>query len=202
MRGKVEGTRFQISRWKDSVSTDKVMLYIKMCLVGGCFAVAWNNILGMLHIIEYSNSYGQVVETFYTGNLLLEIVALCMVIPYVEELLYRGIVYGRIRDWLGVPIAIVVSAIIFGAIHMNFVQFVYATVFGVLLAWFAEMSDGIWGAVLAHMAANLTSVLRAETKVFAVMDKNMSVQIIVTVVLLLIAGVLCIRLRAKKDEIS
>lgn len=188
MRGKVKKGKFQLSRWKSKESFDNVKLFVVMFFIGGCFAVAWNNILGMLHIVEYSDSYGQVVETFYTGRLLLEITALCIVIPFVEELLYRGIVYGRIRDWLGVKTAIVASAIFFGVIHMNLVQFVYATVFGLLLAWFAEKTNGIYGAVAAHMAANLTSVLRAETKVFVFMDESMPIQVVVTIVLLIVVG--------------
>ena len=63
-------------------------------LTGGCFAVALNNLLGMVRIEDYSASYGQVEQTFYTGRLLIEIVALCVVIPLVEEFLYRGMVYG------------------------------------------------------------------------------------------------------------
>lgn len=202
MREKAVGIGFQTKQWKDWLSADKLVLGIVMFFLGGCFAVAWNNILGMLHIVEYSNSYGSVVETFYTGRILLEIVALCVVIPFVEELLYRGIVYGRIRDWMGVSAAILISAIIFGAIHMNLVQFIYAAVFGILLAWFAEEADGVWGAVAAHMAANLTSVLRAETKVFTFMDENMVVQAVVTILLLLIVGVGVWKIRKRRKIIQ
>lgn len=161
---------------------------VKVFMVGGCFAVAWNNILGMVHIADYSSAYGKVTETFYTGRILLEITALCIIIPIVEELLYRGIVYGRLQDWLGVPAALAVSAIIFGAVHMNLVQFIYASVFGLLLAYIAEVTKNLWCAIAAHMAANLTSVLRAETKLFDFMNNSLMIQIIVTILLLVIAG--------------
>lgn len=143
-----------------------------MFFAGGCFALALNNLLGMLQIASYSSSYSQIAKTFYAGRLLLEIVSLCIVIPIAEELLYRGIVYGRTRDWLGKRCAMVVSAIVFGLIHMNLVQFVYAAIFGLLLAYFMELSESIFGAVAAHMAANLTSVLRAETGAFAFMENR------------------------------
>ena len=143
----------------------------------------------MVHIADYSASYGQVQQTFYTGSLLLEITALCIVIPLVEELLYRGIVYGRAREWLGIKWGIVVSALIFGLIHMNLVQFVYASVFGLLLAGLTERSNGVQAAIAAHMAANLTSVLRAETSVFAFLNKSLPAQIAATVLLLGITAV-------------
>ena len=151
---------------------------------GGCFAIAWNNLLGLIHIADYSASYGQVKATFYTGSLLLEIAALCVVIPLAEELLYRGIVYGRAKQWLGKKAGIVVSAVIFGFVHMNLVQFVYASVFGLLLACLTERGKSISGAAAAHMAANLTSVLRAETPVFAILDESLPIQIAATVILL------------------
>ena len=42
---------------------------------------------------------------------------------------------------------------------MNLAQFVYAAVFGVLLAYVTNVTGSIAGAIAAHMAANLTSTL-------------------------------------------
>lgn len=162
--------------------------YAAAFLTGGCFALALNNVLGALRIADYSASYGQVTETFYTGRLLLEIAALAIVIPAAEELLYRGIVYVRIKEWLGVYAAVLGSAVIFGIVHMNLVQFVYATIFGVLLACFTEWGGGVGGALAAHMAANLTSVLRAETEIFAFLNRSAGLNAAVTVILFGVAA--------------
>ncbi len=62
---------------------------------------------------------------------MLEILALCIVIPIVEELLYRGIVLQRCVAAFGERAAVFVSAAVFGLLHMNLAQFVYAAVFGV-----------------------------------------------------------------------
>lgn len=184
--------------WRFQLSPAKVKQCVLIGIIGGCFAIAWNNILGMMQIAEYSTAYKQVEESFYMGRIALEILALCVVIPIVEELLYRGIVYGRLRDWLGVKAAVVISAVIFGLVHMNLVQFVYATVFGLLLAWFVEVTEDILGVAVAHMVANLTSVLRAEKKVLAFMDENVWAQVGVTVGLLVVCGVAVAWLRKSK----
>ncbi len=125
-----------------------------MFATGGCFALAFNDLLGLFRLVEYSPSYVQVEETFYTGRLMLEILALCIVIPIVEELLYRGIVLQRCVAAFGERAA----------------QFVYAAVFGVLLAYVTNVTGSIAGAIAAHMAANLTSTLRAELGLFAFAD--------------------------------
>lgn len=172
-----------------------------MFFAGGCFALAWNNLLGMLRIAEYSSSYSQVAETFYTGRLSLEILSLCIVIPIAEELLYRGIVYGRTKDWLGTRRAMAVSAVVFGLIHMNLVQFVYAAVFGLLLAYFMDISESVFGAAAAHMAANLTSVLRAETEAFSFME-NRTACLASTILLFAAAGGSVYWLRRQAEEKS
>ena len=151
-----------------------------MFFTGGLLALALNNLLGLARIAEHSAAYRQVEQTFYTGRLALEIFALCAVIPLVEELLYRGIVYGRLRRWLGAAPAMLLSALIFGLIHMNLAQFIYASLFGLILAFFVDRTGSILGAFAAHMAANLTSVLRAETGAFAFMDQNLTVQLALT----------------------
>lgn len=160
-----------------------ILLFLGSC----CFAVAWNNVLGFVRIADYSESYRQVRETFYRGKILLEFLAVCMAAPLAEELLYRGIVYGRARRWLGKNKAVVISAFIFGIIHMNLVQFVYAFVFGLLLACFVEETGMLHSAFLAHAGANLTSLLRAETGVFSFMDKSPGIGIVLTLLLFLAA---------------
>lgn len=181
--------------WRFSFTVNKVKKCIIIFFIGGFFAVAWNQILALTGVAEYSTAYQEIEQTFYMGRIALEILALCIVIPIVEELLYRGIVYGRLKDWLGMKTAVVVSAVIFGLIHMNLVQFVYASVFGLLLAWFTEETGDISGAVAAHMAANLTSVIRAESGVLSFLEESIALQMIVIVILLLICGIGMLRLR-------
>lgn len=181
--------------WHFSFTVDKVKKCMIIFFIGGFFAVAWNQILALTRIEEYSAAYQEIEQTFYMGRIALEILALCIVIPIAEELLYRGIVYGRLKDWLGIRTAVVVSALIFGLIHMNLVQFVYASVFGLLLAWFTEVTGDISGAVAAHMAANLTSVIRAESGGLSFWEESIALQIIVIAGLLFICGIGMLRLR-------
>lgn len=164
------------------------LLWAVMALVGACAAIALNNLLGLLRIADYSASYEQVAKTFYAGSLALEIVALGFVIPLAEELLYRGIVYGRIECAYGRRCAVIASSLLFGLIHMNLVQFVYASAFGLILAYFLQRGS-LLGAVAAHMAANVTSVLRAETDVFSFLEQSAAAQSVATVFLGVVSAV-------------
>lgn len=77
---------------------------------------------------------------------------------------------------------------------MNLVQFIYASIFGLLLAYFTEVTGNLTGAAAAHMAANLTSVLRAETNAFDFLDQNPVIRTVSMLGLFLIsaAGIFCI----------
>lgn len=161
-----------------------------MFCIGVFFAIAWNNLLGMIRIADYSAAYARAAEAFYTGRLFLELAALGIAIPIAEELLYRGIVYQRLKNGLGIPAAAALSALIFGLVHRNLVQFVYAAVFGLLLAWAKEAGGGLACSAAMHIAANGTSILRTETGLLALLDQNFTVQVIVTIASFCIAAAL------------
>ena len=107
---------------------------ILFAAAAGLFGVVLNNLIGYTGLKETSQSYQEVSAAFYGSTLALEILGTCIIIPFLEELLYRGIVYQRLKAFLGVKTAIVLSAVIFGAMHFNLVQFLYATAVGLLLA--------------------------------------------------------------------
>ncbi len=109
--------------------------------------------------------------------------------PFCEELLVRGIIFefslrafnpqcrplwkrrrraraqdGAMVPWAapstwGIAAAIVLQAAVFGFMHMNWVQGVYASCLGVVLAFVYERTRSILGTVLFHMFFNCSSYL-------------------------------------------
>lgn len=86
-----------------------------------------------------------------------------------EELWFRGIFLRPYAANLGGPSAVVVTALVFGASHLNATyisagqQVLFAaTLFGLglALAWAIRWGDSVWGAVLLHMGLDLTVVLQ------------------------------------------
>jgi hypothetical protein len=131
-------------------------------LMLGCAGVAMNNLLSLVNLASYSASYRNVEQAFYSSGVLLELLVLGIIAPIAEEFLYRGVIYRELRG-LGRMPAIVLSSLIFGAVHLNLVQFVYAAVLGLLLGILTEYYQDVRPAMLGHMAANIISLLRAET---------------------------------------
>lgn len=162
---------------------------VLMFLAGAAVGVALNNLLILSGLQEISQGYQEINRQLFSGGILFELLGACLLTPFLEELLYRGVVYGRLcdlmildneektsqgkkRERVSRMLAMVISALLFGVLHMNLVQFIYAALLGVLLAWFVEKAGHFYGAFLAHMGANLMAVLRVETPMFSWMKQG------------------------------
>ncbi len=80
------------------------------------------------------------------------------VVPaFCEETLFRGVVYGGYRKHGDKFVAVLLSGFLFGIMHMNLNQALYAFVIGVLLALLFEATDSIFPTMLFHFVYNAQS---------------------------------------------
>lgn len=75
-----------------------------------------------------------------------------------EELIYRGVLYQGYRR-TSVFVAIVLSAFLFGIMHMNLNQFSYAVVLGVMFCLINEAAGSILPSMVMHFYINGRSVV-------------------------------------------
>lgn len=85
------------------------------------------------------------------------VVGICPAIA--EEFAFRGFLFGTLKDKWKPWLAIVVSAVLFGAYHMNLLQFIGGTMMGIGLAYVAYKSGSIWVGALMHFINNGLSVV-------------------------------------------
>ena len=76
-----------------------------------------------------------------------------------EEFAFRGFLFGTLKEKWKPWTAIVVSAVLFGAYHMNLLQFIGGTMMGIGLAYVAYMSGSIWIGAVMHFINNGLSVI-------------------------------------------
>lgn len=91
-------------------------------------------------------------------NLSLTIFTTAFLPGLVEETIFRGALYSRIRKANPIK-GILLSALFFGIAHMNFQQFCYAFFLGIVFGFLVEATDSIISSMTAHMIFNGSSLL-------------------------------------------
>ena len=112
----------------------------------------------------WKTGYQSVTESIYRAGLLSQIFASVVTAPVLEELLMRGLIYSRLRSFFSdVRPAVLAGALVFALFHGNVVQGVYAFLIGLYFVWLYEAYHSLVLPVLAHAAANASSVLLEQT---------------------------------------
>lgn len=118
-----------------------------------------NDLIILFQLNELFPSYAELSEATMVGQpVWLLILTVGVLAPVAEELVFRGLVFRRMKDWMKPGLAIVLSSLIFGLYHGNMVQFLYATLMGIMLAVIYNRTGTLWTSILAHVTANLWSL--------------------------------------------
>ena len=133
-------------------------------IVGG-FIVGYS----LMYIGSIIGSYiGTIIESFFpdaqastnnvqelvlTGEMWVNILAMVMIGPVVEELLFRKLLCDRLKPY-GDGITVVVTGLMFGLFHGNLTQGIYAFLFGAFLAYVYLRTGNIFITIGYHVTAN------------------------------------------------
>lgn len=118
--------------------------------------VTLTNALSMLFV---DNTVAQVSPMILQMPFLPMFLVMAVYGPFAEEFVFRGILYQSFKKQGNVLAAVILSALAFALMHMNFNQAAYALVVGILLAVLMEACDSIWPAFVFHMLVNGSSVV-------------------------------------------
>lgn len=93
--------------------------------------------------------------------------AVAVITPLWEELFFRGVVFGHVRDRLGVTGAVAISAIVFALCHGVPVLLPYLVAIGLCLALLREFHGNLWGPLALHLTINSTASFVLLQTIFA-----------------------------------
>lgn len=79
--------------------------------------------------------------------------------PFIEETVFRGYLFQSFRVTGRIMGSVVLSAVLFGLMHMNINQACYAAVLGIFLALAAEASGSVFASMIIHMLFNSVEIL-------------------------------------------
>jgi len=101
----------------------------------------------------------QVFDRASTADLVVVLVGVSLAAPLGEELFFRGFMQRGLGFHVGAPRAIVITAFVFSAFHLDPVGLTARFELGVLFGLLAWHAGSIWPAMGAHAANNLISSL-------------------------------------------
>jgi hypothetical protein len=120
---------------------------------------------GIEHFIkDAEKEAGDLTEAFLTvksfGGLLINILIIGMLPAIGEELMFRGIILRLFSDWTkNIHIGIILSAVVFSAIHMQFYGFIPRFLMGIVFGYLLILGKSIWYPIIAHFVNNTFAVV-------------------------------------------
>ena len=190
-----------VKRIRLNRSTLPLIGYPLMLLGGLSIGVLYGRVIELFHF--QTNGVMKLLEDVLrnlTGwQIALAVLVLGVLPGFAEEWLFRGYMQTRLKQAWGRWPAIVVTAILFGIMHMDLFQSPFAMFFGIYLGYVAEKSGSIRPTMLCHMVNNTFQVLIATLVVGAQGTpppwERMGVPI--ACLFLLLAAILYLRLAVK-----
>ncbi len=79
--------------------------------------------------------------------------------PFIEEIVFRGVLLQTYQRTGRITGSIVLSSVLFGMMHMNFNQFAYGAVMGIMFCFLVEATGSVLSSFLAHAAFNSLEVI-------------------------------------------
>lgn len=85
---------------------------------------------------------------------LLAFVTLIIVAPIAEEILFRGYLYGKLKTYVPLWAAMLVTSLLFGAVHGQWNVAVDTFALSIVMCSLREVTGSIWAGILLHMLKN------------------------------------------------
>ena len=136
--------------------------YINMIIAVALGLSFWIFDSGVLSIIyeagflKESFSYmEELLSPITSGNLILTIISVGIIAPFVEEFIFRGVIFKILNKNISALWSIIIQAILFGVFHFNLIQGGYASLMGILFGYVTYKTKSIWPAIVMHISNNV-----------------------------------------------
>ena len=163
---------FRFLRASFSDMIDDFWRAVQAVILGYVFyrAMVWAAVLLMERIMTSVNPNTEVIVSEVASNFRVMVVVTAVLAPIIEEALFRGALYGTIRQKSRIA-AYIVSTILFCAFHLwdhLLIDFSWDTLLmmiqyippSIALAWCYERGGTIWAPILLHAGLNLMASLQ------------------------------------------
>lgn len=148
---------------------DKVNL--KCQILAAVFGFCVNIIVMYVMMIGRSNEalgniYATYIDSTKSGSIWVMLIFVGLLIPVFEEMIYRGLIFNLLKEYVILPIAIILQSVLFvvfeilvGGSEFNVIETLYGFVMAVVFALFYVWSGSLWVSIFARAFKNLAALI-------------------------------------------
>ena len=126
-----------------------IVLYLLNIFVADSFAT-------FIVLLGYETTI-PTLSVSYSGMLVDFLLTACLP-GLCEEILHRGLVLNGCKKEGYTRYGLIISSILFGLLHLNILQFFYATILGFCIGLSVLATESIWTGIICHFTNNFLSV--------------------------------------------
>lgn len=139
-----------------------------------------------------TSEYESLMSYTHEGSVILLALSISIITPVLEELVFRGIILKKAIDLIPFCAANIVQAVLFGLIHLNIIQGMYAFFIGILFGYITKRYSSIFPTIILHFLFNAAAVLVVayEKMTGKVFDPSIGLNVVIAVLggIVFIAG--------------
>ncbi len=144
-------------------------------------SLAGNNLMLMSGFFQGTQSAAVVSgEIVYSQSLLATIIGVGVIAPAAEEMIFRVVMYDRVREYMRPLYAGLITSALYASLHMGLVQMIYGFLLGAMFAYGYEKTHDWKIPVAMHICLNIMDILVTDTSLFRFMYASRSVMIGIT----------------------
>lgn len=161
----VIGAPWLIKKQKTSLKDlglDNLPSWLDILLAPAGFVVyiVLSSLLIMLATSLFSGFDAKQIQEIGFNNLnsqfeyILAFVVLVVAVPVAEEILFRGFLFGKLKKFVPVWVAVLVTSVLFGALHGSWNVAIDTIALSVVLCVLRQTTGSLWPSILLHMTKN------------------------------------------------
>ena len=134
---------------------------IKGVLPIALLAVSFNVITSVLiSVVPWPQSWmdSYAMSSSVIDNSVIAWLTAVFMAPVLEEIVFRGLMYTRLKKGMPVVVATIITSLAFGIMHGTIIWAIYTFIFSLVLIWTFEKFHSLTANILLHMVYNLSGM--------------------------------------------
>ena len=125
-----------------------------LLILGFCLNITYNITMSNINnIYNFTNSYDSINIDLFTYIICTGILG-----PILEEFLFRGIIYNKLKKFNKNMTAIILTGLIFSLFHSNIIQILYTFCLNFILIYVYIKFKSLKAPIIVHIASNIINI--------------------------------------------